>query len=100
MNTTIHSIEPLKRKLLMRSQAYIGFNKEINKEVPKFNNGDNVRILKSKNIFAKGYFPNWSGEVALIKKVKNTVPWTYVINEKKLLECFTKKSYKNKSKRV
>ena len=33
------------------------------------------------NIFAKGYAPNWSEEVFVIKKVKNTVPWTYVIND-------------------
>ena len=36
-----------------------------------------------KNIFAKGYFPNWSEEVSAIKKVKNTVPWTYVISDLK-----------------
>ena len=25
--------------------------------------------------------PNWSEEVFVIKEVKNTVPWTYVIND-------------------
>ena len=25
--------------------------------------------------------PNWSKETFVIKKVKNTVPWTYVIND-------------------
>ena len=40
-----------------------------------------MRISKYKNIFAKGYTPNWSEEVFVIKKVKNTVPWTYVIND-------------------
>ena len=39
-----------------------------------------MRISKYKNIFAKGYTPNWSEEVFVIKEVKNTVPWTYVIN--------------------
>ena len=48
---------------------------------PKFKVGDHVRISKYKNIFAKGYTPNWSEEVFVIKKVKNTVPWTYVIND-------------------
>ena len=47
---------------------------------PKFKVGDHVRISKYKNIFAKGYMPNWSEEVFVIKKVKNTVPWTYAIN--------------------
>ena len=45
--------------------------------------GDNVRISKYKNVFAKGYTPNWSEEVFAIKKVKNTVPWTYVISDLK-----------------
>ena len=48
--------------------------------IPEFKVGDHVRISKYKNIFAKGYMPNWSEEVFVIKKVKNTVPWTYAIN--------------------
>ena len=40
-----------------------------------------MRISKYKNIFAKGYMPNWSEEIFVIKEIKNTVPWTYVINE-------------------
>ena len=51
-----------------------------NDKDPKFKVGDHVKISKYKNIFAKGYTPNWSEEVFVIKKVKNTVPWTYVIN--------------------
>ena len=55
-------------------------HKEVNDEDPKFKVGDHVRISKYKNIFAKGYTPNWSEEDFVIEKVKNTVPWTYVIN--------------------
>ena len=56
-------------------------------------------ISKYRNIFAKDYTPNWSVEVFVIKKVENTVPWTYVINhliltEKKSLEHSTKKNVK------
>ena len=40
-----------------------------------------MRISKYKNIFAKGYTPNWSEEIFVIKKTKNTVPWTYVIDD-------------------
>ena len=40
-----------------------------------------MRISKYKNIFAKGYMPNWSEEIFVIKKIKITVPWTYVIND-------------------
>ena len=55
--------------------------KEINNKDPKFKVGDRVRISKYKNTFAKGYMPNWSEEVFVIKKVKNIVPWTYVIDD-------------------
>ena len=50
---------------------------ENNKEEPNFEVGDHVRISKYKNIFAKGYVPDWSEEVSVIK----TVPWTYVISD-------------------
>ena len=43
--------------------------------------GDHVRISKYKNIFAKGCTQNQSEEVFVIKKVKDTVPWTYNIND-------------------
>ena len=47
-----------------------------NRKDPKFKVGDSVRISKCKNIFAKGYTPNWSEEVFVISRIKNTVPWT------------------------
>ena len=65
----------------VKDNTYINADKEINNKDPKFKVGDRVRISKYKNIFAKGYMPNWSEEVFVIKKVKNTVPWTYVIND-------------------
>ena len=65
----------------VKDNTYIDFKKEINNKDPKFKVGDYVRISKCKNIFAKGYMPNWSEEIFVIKKVKNTVPWTYVIND-------------------
>ena len=65
----------------VNDNTYINADKEINNKDPKFKVGDHVRISKYKNIFAKGYMPNWSEEVFVIKKVKNTVPWTYVIND-------------------
>ena len=42
---------------------------------------DFVRISKYKNIFAKGYTPNWSEKMLVIKEIKNNVPWTYLIND-------------------
>ena len=55
--------------------------KEVNDKDPKFKIGDHVRISKYKNIFAKGYTPNWSEEIYVIKAIKNAVPWAYVIND-------------------
>ena len=65
----------------VKDNTCINTDKEINNKDPKFKVGDRVRISKYKNIFAKGYIPNCSEEVFVIKKVKNTVPWIYVIND-------------------
>ena len=64
-----------------KDNTYIDIGKEVNDKGPKFKVGDYVRISKCKNIFAIGYTPNWSKEIFVIKEVKNTVPWTYVIND-------------------
>ena len=60
----------IKRNPSALNQAYIlTLNKENNKEGSNFKVGDIVRISKYKNIFAKGFVPNWSEEVFVIKKV-------------------------------
>ena len=69
----------------VKDNTYTNFKKEVNDKDPKFKVGDHVRISQYKNIFAKGYTPNWSEEGFVIKKVKNTVPWTYVINDWNIL---------------
>ena len=73
------------------------------KKNPKFKVGDHVRISKYKNIFAKGYTQNWSEEVFVVSKTKDTVPWTYVIsdlNGEKITGSFYEKELqKNKSKK-
>ena len=48
----------------------IAFNEESNEKNPKFKLGDDVRISKSKNVFAKGYTPNWSEKIFAVKKIK------------------------------
>ena len=62
-----------------------------------------VRISKYNDIFAKGYFPNYTTKgFFVIKKIKNTVPWTYAISDltvKKLLKRFTKRNCKKKLKK-
>ena len=79
-NNTYH--RTIKIKLVdVKDNSYIDFKKEVNDKDHKFKVGDHVRISKYKNIFAKGYTPNWSEEVFVISNIKNTVPWTYVIND-------------------
>ena len=60
----------------VKDNTYIGFDKEVHDKDPKFKVSNHLRISKYKNITAKGYTPNWSEEVFVIKNVKNTVPWT------------------------
>ena len=64
-----------------KDNTYIDFKKEVNDKSAKFKVGDHVRVSKYKNIFSKGYIPNWSEEIFINKKIKNTVPWIYVIND-------------------
>ena len=65
----------------VKSKTYIESRKEINDKNPKFKIGNNVRISKYKNIFAKAYTRNWSEEDFVIKKVKNNLPQTHSIND-------------------
>ena len=68
----------------VKPSIYIGFNKG-----SKIKVGDHLRISNYKNVFEKGYVPNWSEEVFEITKVKNTVLWTtYVISDLKGEEIF------------
>ena len=60
----------------VEDNTYIDFEKEVNDKNPKFKVGDHIRISKYKNVFSKGYTTNWSEEVFVISKIKNTVPWT------------------------
>ena len=96
-NNTYHRTIKMK-PIDVKDNTYIDFKKEVNDKDPKFKVGDHVRISKHKNIFAKGYTPNWTEDVFVIKKVKNTVPWTYIINDPngdEIIECFMKKNYKS-----
>ena len=79
-NNTYH--RTIKRKpIKVKDNTYIDTIKEVNDKDPKFKVGNYVTISKRKYIFAKGNTPNWSEEVFLIKEVKDTVPWTYFIND-------------------
>ena len=79
-NNTVHKTIKIK-PVNVTDDSYVEYNEDFDKKDPKFKVGDHVRISKYKNIFAKGYTPNWSEEIFFISKIKNTVPWTYLIND-------------------
>ena len=95
-NNTYHRTIKMK-PIDVKDNTYIDFKKQVNDRDPKFKVGDHVRISKYKNIIAKGYTPNWSEEIFVIKKVKNTVPWIYAINDpnsEKIIGIFYEKELK------
>ena len=79
-NNTYHRTIKVK-PIDVKDNTYINIDKEANDNDPKFKVGDHVRISKYKSIFAKGYTPNCSEEIFVIKEIKKTVPWTYVVND-------------------
>ena len=91
-NNTYHRTIKMK-PVDVKDNTYIDFKKEVNDKDPKFKVGDYVRISKYKNIFAKGYMPNWSEEVFVIKKLKIQF-YGHILSiismVKKLLEHFMK----------
>ena len=80
----------------VKNNTYINIGTEVNDNDPKFKVGDQVRISKYKTIFAKSYTPNWSEEIFVIKEIKNTDPWTYVIddlNSEEIIGTFYEKEF-------
>ena len=92
-NNTYHRTFKMK-PIEVKDKTYIDSVKEVNDKDSKFKVSDHIRISKYKNIFAKGYNTNWSEEGFVIKKVKNTVPWAYIIND---LKHFMKKNCKKQT---
>ena len=79
-DNTVHTTIKMK-PIDVTGDSYAEYNEDFNKKDPKFKVGDYVRISKYKNIFAKGYAPNWSEEVFVVSKIKDTVSWTYVVSD-------------------
>ena len=79
-NNTYHRTIKMK-PIDFKDNTFVNIGKEANDKDPIFKVGDHIRISKYKNIFANGYTSNWSEEIFVIKEIKNTVPWIYVIND-------------------
>ena len=98
-NNTVHRSIKM-RPIDIISDSYAEYYEDSNEKNPKFKLSDHVRISKYKNIFAKGYSPNWSEEVFVVSKIKNTVPWTYVIsdlNGEEIIQTFYEKELQKPS---
>ena len=70
---------------------------EHNEKDSRFKLGDRVRISRFKNIFAKGYTPNWSTEIFIVDKINDTVPHTYSLkdlNDGEIIGRYTIENYK------
>ena len=65
----------------VKNDSFAEYKEESNEKNPKFKVHYHVMISKCRNIFVKGYAPNGSKEIFVLKKIKNTVPWTYVISD-------------------
>ena len=92
-NNTFHRTIKIK-PIDVKSNIYAEYNVDSNKQSSKFNAGEHVIVSKYKKFFAKEYTSNWSEEVFVIRKIKNTVPWTYVVkdlNGKKTVGTFYEK---------
>ena len=96
-NNTYHNSIKMK-PIDVKSKSHAEYNVDCNDKDPKFKIGDHVRISRHKKVSAKEYAPHWSEEVFVIKKVKNTVLWTYVImdlNSKDIVGTFYEKEFQN-----
>ena len=79
-NNTYHKTIKMK-PINVKDDSFAEYNKKSNGKDPKFKVGDHVRISKFENVFAKHYTPDWSEEIFIVKKIKNNVPWTYIISD-------------------
>ena len=79
-NNTVHRTIKIK-PIDVTSHSYAEYNKDSNKTKPKFRVDDQVRISKYKKVFATGSTQNWSEEVFIITRIKDTVPWIYAIGD-------------------
>ena len=100
---TVHKTIKMK-PVNITDDSYAKYNENFDKKDPKFKVGDQVIISKYKNIFAKGYTPNWSEVVFIfiVSKIKNTVPWTYLINDlsgEEIIGSFYEKEFQKTSQK-
>ena len=78
-NNTKHSTIKMKPVDVKKNKRV--YTDEHNEKDSRFKVGDRVRISIYKNIFAKGYTPNWSKQIFIVDKINDTVPYTYNLKD-------------------
>ena len=86
LGDAVNEYNNTKHKTIKMKPKDVGDNKRVyidehNEKNSRFKVGDGVRISKFKNIFAKGYTPNWSKEIFIVDKINDTVPHTYNLKD-------------------
>ena len=79
-NNTKHSIIKMKPIDVKDNNKRVYLDEDNEKDI-RFKVGDRVRISKFKNIFTKGYTPNWSKGIFIVDKINDAVPYTYNIKD-------------------
>ena len=79
-NNTKHSTIKM-RPIDVKDNDKRVFIDEHNEKDCRLKVGDRVRISKFRNIFAKGYTPNWSKEIFIVDKINDTVPYMYNLKD-------------------
>ena len=100
-NNTVHrsiKVNPVD----VTSDPYAEYKEDSNEKDSKCKVGNHVRISKYNNIFAKGYTQNWLEDVFVVSKIKDKVPWTYVIsnlNGQQITESFYEEEVQKTNKK-
>ena len=86
LDDVVNEYNNTKHNTIKTKPKDVGDNKRVyidehNEKDSRFKVGDRVRISKFKNIFAKGYTPNWSTEIFIINKINDTVPYKYNLKD-------------------
>ena len=79
LDDVINEYNNTKHNTIKMKPIDVGDNKRV--YIDEHNEKDSIRISKFKNIFAKGYTPNWSTEIFIINKANDTVPYTYNLKD-------------------
>ena len=96
LDDAVNEYNNTKHNTIKMKPIDVGDNKRVyidehNEKDTRFKVGDRVRISKFKNIFAKGYTPNWSTEIFIVDKINDAVPYTYNLkdlNDEELIGSF------------